>query len=209
MAETSPPGVAHWDGPPLSRWRAWTPYEALKLLAGAQVHWCVVGGWAIDLFVGEETRPHADIEIEIPRAEFSAMRAWLRDYKLHVVGDGEVRALAASDFPPPEKHQIWALDERADAWRADVMLAPGDAQTWRCRRDPRIRAPYVSIVAANPQGIPYLKPEGVLLYKAKLAREKDEADFARALPRMDGRARAWLKDALEKAHPGHAWIGRL
>lgn len=209
MAEPLPPGVTHWDGPPLERWRAWTPHEVLKLLAGVEAHWCVVGGWAIDLFLGEETRKHDDIEIELPRDEFSAMRAWLSDYKLHVVGDGEVRALPLTDFPPLDKHQTWVLDEGANAWRMDVMLALGDSTTWRCRRDPRIRAPYTSIVAKNAQGIPYLKPEAVLLYKAKGMRAKDEADFAHAVPRMDAKARTWLRTALEKAHPEHQWIGEL
>lgn len=27
--------------------------------------WCFCGGWALDLFMGEETRPHKDLDIMI------------------------------------------------------------------------------------------------------------------------------------------------
>jgi len=37
--------------------------------------------------------------------------------------------------------------------------------------------------------------------KARLAREKDDADFEAAPPLLDEEARAWLRDALELANP--------
>jgi hypothetical protein len=58
-------------------------------------------------------------------------------------------------------------------------------------------------------GVPFLRPEGVLLYKAKLQRPKDEQDFASVLPKLDPSARNWLRDALRIAHPDHAWIAAL
>src|SRR5262245_15558822 len=118
--------IKYWDGPPLDAWHAWHPREAAALLAGVDAPWCVVGGWAIDLWLGRETRPHDDLEIAIPRQFFPAVRARLRDFVLHAVGDGEVRALAADSEPPPERHQTWVLDVVANAWRMDVMLEPGD-----------------------------------------------------------------------------------
>ena len=38
---------------------------------------------------------------------------------------------------------------------------------------------------------------------------EDEADFAAVLPRLGAQAREWLRDSLECAHPGHAWIAAL
>jgi hypothetical protein len=59
----------------------------------------------------------------------------------------------------------------------------------------------------DPNGIPYLAPEIVLLFKAKhAARDKDAADFARALPLLDAQRRQWLADALRIVHPGHDWL---
>ncbi|HEX5939969.1 MAG TPA: hypothetical protein VFZ12_06380, partial [Dehalococcoidia bacterium] len=55
-------------------------------------------------------------------------------------------------------------------------------------------------------GIPYLRPEICLLFKAKAVRDKDRADFEAALPRMSHAQRAWLHTALERVHPDHDWI---
>jgi len=126
------PGVTHWDGPPLEAWKPWTPAEAARVLAGCAADWCVVGGWAIDLSLGRQTRAHEDLEIAIARADLPLVRAHLEaaGLRLHAVGDGEVRALAPGAVTPPEKHQNWALDPIANEWRIDVMLEPGDESNW-------------------------------------------------------------------------------
>jgi hypothetical protein len=199
---------SHWDGPPLDAWRPWTPEQTFFHLSGVGIPWCLVGGWAIDLFLGAQTRPHDDIEIAVTRQDFSMIRDHLAAFKLHVVGDGEVRVLPAGGVPADEKHQNWVLDETTNAWRIDIMLEPGDAHTWVFRRDARISAARRRMVDRR-NGIPFLKPEGVLLYKAKQHRDKDEADFDACLPRMHDDSRAWLKRALEVVHPDHAWLERL
>jgi hypothetical protein len=198
-----------WDGPPLEAWDAWRPEQAARELAGVGVPWCVVGGWAIDLFLGRETRAHGDLEIAIARADLPRERARLARYLLRAVGDGEVRALGEGELPPEDRHQTWVLDPRANAWRLDVMLEPGDADTWVYRRDARIRAARASMGARTSQGIPYLAPQGALLFKAKRRSEKDDADFAAAAPALAAPARAWLREALALAHPGHPWVAAL
>ncbi len=204
-----PDGVTRWDGPPLSAWAPWTPREATERLAGVVADWAVVGGWAIDLYLGRQTREHEDLEIAIPRSQFPVMRRALAQFALHAVGDGEVRLLPPGEETPREKHQNWVLDVAAQAWRMDVMLEPGDAETWVFRRDERITAPRSRMIARTADGAPYLRPEGALLYKAKGQRRKDEADLASVLPALDDDARAWLREALALAHPGHAWMDRL
>jgi hypothetical protein len=201
--------VAHWDGPQLDAWRAWTPAEVAREFEGLEVPWCVVGGWAIDLFVGKQTREHEDLEIAVLREHFSNVRRVLRAYAFHAVGDGEVRRLAEDAEPPRDKHQNWVLDVAADAWRVDVMLEPGDPATWVFRRDPAIRARRAFMIMRTSDDIPFLGPHGALLYKAKARRSKDEADLSAALPLMDNEQRAWLATALERAHPGHSWLERL
>lgn len=195
-------------GPGLDAWRPWSPREAAAVLEGLAVPWCVVGGWAIDLWLGRTTRPHSDIEVAVHRARFAEVRAHLRAFGLYVAGGGEVRPLAASDVPPEEHHQVWVFDTIAEAWRMDVMLEAGDERTWVFRRDAHITAPRSEMVGAR-DGIPYLRPEGVLLFKAKAHRDKDESDFGNCLPRLDPAGRAWLASALEIAHAGHPWIERL
>jgi hypothetical protein len=137
------------------------------------------------------------------------VRARLAGFALHVVGDGEVRALADGESPPGDRHQNWVLEPRANAWRMDVMLEPGDADTWIFRRDERIRAPRAQLIARTREGVPYLAPQAALLFKAKRSSEKDEADFAAAAPLLSPAARAWLRDALALVHPGHPWGAAL
>jgi hypothetical protein len=200
--------VTHWDGPPLEAWDPWLPEEAAVRLAGIETPWCVVGGWAIDLFLGEQTRAHGDLEISIPRCGFPEVRARLSEFELHVVGDGEVRALARDEQPPAGKHQNWVLDPAANAWRMDVMLEPGDAETWVYRRDESLRAARQEMIGVRDT-VPFLVPEAVLLYKAKARREKDAADFEAVLPHLREAARGWLRRSLRTAQPGHPWIARL
>ncbi len=169
----------------------------------------MVGGWAIDLWLGRETRPHDDLEIAILRDDFAAIRTHLRAFDLHSVGDGEVRRLAPDETPPADKHQNWVLDPAANAWRMDIMMEPGDAQNVGVSpRSVRSRAPRSRMIGTR-DGIRFLKPEGALLYKAKATRPKDEADFAACLPALDDAARAWLANALTRAHPDHHWIAAL
>jgi len=143
------------------------------------------------------------------RPQFGIFRAHLKEFRCCVAGSGEVDALQPDAEPPPEKHQIWILDDAAHVWRVDIFLEAGDATTWVFRRDPTIRRPRANIVASTAEGIPYLRPEGVLLYKAKATRPKDTADFQACAPLMDPAARMWLKDALTRVHPGHPWLGEL
>lgn len=63
-----------------------------------------------------------------------------------------------------------------------------------------------SVIARSAEGIPYQLPEIGLLFKAKHARAKDDADLAAALPSLDARRREWLAGALARVHPGHRWL---
>jgi hypothetical protein len=80
---------------------------------------------------------------------------------------------------------------------------------WICRRDETIRRPYAEIISTTDDGIPYMLPEIVLLFKAKHDQPKDDADFAGVLPFLDSAQRRWLMDALQRVHPGHRWLDEL
>jgi hypothetical protein len=76
-------------------------------------------------------------------------------------------------------------------------------------RDERIRVPAEELILHTHDGIPYVRPDVALLFKAKTTRPKDEADFTVVLPALDDDQRGWLADALELVHPGHRWLGAL
>jgi hypothetical protein len=90
-----------------------------------------------------------------------------------------------------------------------VFREPHDGDHWICRRDETIRLPYNDIIQHTVDGIPYLAPEFVLLFKAKHVRSKDQADFDGSLPHMTRRQRETLAGLLTRVHPGHRWLAAL
>lgn len=169
----------------------------------------MVGGWALDLWHGEETRLHEDIEFAVLRQHLPQFREKLAGVMIHAVDDGRITPLAPHDTPAPETGQFWCRDEAAGCWRADMMIDPGTPEMWVCKRDPSIRRPRAQMVRRSTQGVPYLAPQAVLLLKAKYQRPKDEQDFEAALPRLSPDERSQLGQWLEHLHPGHVWSARL
>ena len=193
----------------LDAWQAWTPAELHARVHGLEVPWAVAAGWAIDLFVGGEPREHEDLENAVARDSFPAICRALPELEWFGAGgiDGVEEKIWPIDEAPEELYQTWGWDAQAECWRLDVFREPWEGETWVCRRDPAIRRPVADAIESTADGIPYLAPEIVLLFKAKHAqRERDQHDLARALPRLDGARRRWLADAVRLVHPGHDWI---
>jgi len=190
-------------------WSAWHPKELADRLAGIGRQWCVVGGWALDLWHGRETREHEDLEFTVLRDDVPFFRERLKDMRFHAVGGGVVQYLQQDREPPEDLFQIWCEDIAAQCWRADMMIEPGTPETWVYKRDPRISAPRAEMVAKTVDGIPYLRPAAILLFKAKYQRPKDEVDFDNAVVRLTESERVWLRNCLDLLHPGHAWSERL
>jgi hypothetical protein len=91
----------------------------------------------------------------------------------------------------------------------DVFCEPHDRDIWICRRDETIRLTYREIIHHTHDGIPYLAPELVLLFKAKHARRKDQPDFDATVPHMTPAQREALAELLARAHPAHPWLAAL
>ena len=122
---------------------------------------------------------------------------------------GLARPLASARHLLEPTHQTWVLEPATRVWRFDIFREPSDGDTWISRRDERIRLPFDEVIAHTADGIPYGRPEIVLLYKAKHSRPKDDGDFAAALPLLGPERRAWLANAIELVHPGHRWLDAL
>lgn len=197
-------GVEMGEDPP---WDAWHPEDIARRLTGVDARWCVAGGWALDLFRGEMTREHEDLEISVPAGLFGLVRAALADFDFEVVGSGRSWPLDSAAFEVMT--QTWVRERDGGVYRLDIFREPHDGGTWICRRDQSIRLPYDQIIATSPEGVPYLVPEIVLLFKARHVRPKDQADFAGVLPLLNPPRRAWLTAALERVHPRHSWIADL
>ncbi|MFJ3026722.1 nucleotidyltransferase domain-containing protein [Streptomyces tendae] len=189
-----------------ARWSScWTPNEVAQRLAGISTPWCVAAGWALDLFQGTRTRAHGDIEIAVPAASLPEVRRRFPDYVFDAVGSGRIWEDATPEVLAAV-HQTWLRDPANGNYMLDVFREPHDGDTWICRRDERVRLPYIDIVHHTQDGIPYLVPELVLLFKAQHPRRKDQQDFEATVPHMTSTQRETLAGLLARVHPGHPWI---
>lgn len=196
--------------PPIDAWAPWHPRVIADRLADVDRPWHVAGGWALELWRADHElgplRDHEDLEIAIPRAAYPTFAAALGDLDLFGVHAGAVWPLRGAN---PKRHvrQVWVAE--GGRYRTDLFLEAGGDRTWIFRRDDRVRRPLGRMVARTRDGVPYLRPEGVLLYKAADSRPKDSRDFDAVAPDLDAESRRWLVDALSIAYPAHPWIAAL
>ncbi len=188
--------------------------RAVEVMAAYPGPWWVAGGWALDLYLGRRTRPHADLELSVLATDQASLLAHLRDWDLRLAAPGA--ALPRWDGGPiaPRFHQVWARkgpgtpagaeEFAADPTMLGFLLEQGGGDRWVFRRHPALTRPLDQVGMAGPDGVPFVRPEIALLYKAKAPRFKDERDFDRVLPHLDEPARAWLAASLD-----HPWRARL
>jgi Aminoglycoside-2''-adenylyltransferase len=197
--------------PDVTKWDAWRPAEVAGLLEGVRVPWYVASGWALELYLGGERREHEDLEIAVPNTHFDEVAQAFDGLEIFVItGPAEATPLADARDRLMDTHQTWIREPATGFWRFDVFREPSDGDTWICRREPAIRMPYAQLIEWTEDGIPYGRPEVVLLMKAKHSHlEKNEGDFAATAPRLAPARRRWLRDAMGLMHPGHAWLDQL
>ncbi|MGW3097095.1 nucleotidyltransferase domain-containing protein [Streptomyces sp. NPDC001102] len=210
MTEPPPPGGTIVEAGELdARWAdAWRPDQVTERLAGIGTPWYIAAGWALDLFRGEQSRPHGDLEIAVPAAGFPEVRDHLPGYAFDAVGSGRIWADAGAEALAAT-HQTWLRDPASGRFLMDVFREPHDGGTWICRRDASLRLPYDVVIERSADGIPYLVPELVLLFKAKGTRPKDHTDFHGILPLLNRARRDVLGEGLARMHPGHPWLAAL
>ena len=197
-------------------WAGRTPRDVADLFVGYAGPWWVAGGWALEAFTGV-ARDHEDCDPSVLRDDLPQLRRHLAGrLDLWAASSGSLwpvladdRADATADEILPEGcGQLWARRSAVDPWEFDILLAPGDADTWVYKRDPRLRLPLAD-ACWERDGVHYLQPEIQLLYKARGLRAKDRADFDATLPFLDRARRRWLLDALRATLPGHQWVDTL
>ena len=197
---------AQRDVPDEEAWNAWRPAELAERLSSLNLPWCVVGGWALDLWHGVLTRSHADLEFTILREDFREFRQALCDLDFYSAHDGVLAGIPPDLDPPDNVMQFWGFDRIAECWRCDMMIEPGTVESWAYKRNTSVQRPRAEMVMQSANGIPYLNPSAVLLFKARDRRPKDKYDFEKALRNLPLSERTWLRDCLKALHPGNEWI---
>ncbi len=194
-------------------YQQWTPLsvtEVVTRFANAPLRWCLAGGCAVEQFLGFPIREHSDIDIVIFRDEQRQAQRWLKGWRLYAADPpGTLRPWLEGEALPFGIHDIWGHQQGSTAWQLQIMLAEVERNEWVSRRDPRIRGRRDDLIAIY-NGVPCVRIDVQLLYKAKQPRPKDELDFQASLPRLSVDEKQWLKDKLCLLHPsGHPWLDTL
>jgi hypothetical protein len=184
------------------------PASVAAIMNSIGVWWAVAGGWAIDLWLGEQTREHHDIEVVVKRCDQHMIHAALRS-------NWELFALD----PPGSGWQAWGgfpieapafqLQARSTDGEFDLFTETVEDDQWYFRRDHRITMSVDQVIVDTDSGIPIVRPEIQLLYMAKSTEPKNQHDFDLARPHLTTHATAWLSDALQLTLPGHRWTEQL
>jgi hypothetical protein len=181
-------------------WDPLLPEQVRDLLAGVRVRWYVAGGRAAR--VGAPARLHSDTDVVVRATDVDALRAALAAWHLWEANSGALRPLLPGAALSQGCEQLWLRRDATQPWRLDLPLDQCSTDDeWVFKRDARVRLPWSRAVHTTA-GITYLRPEVALLYKARAARPKDQADLAAA--RLDNVGRAWLAETLELLGH-HAW----
>ncbi len=195
--------------PATGTWHATTPADGGYIMSGVDAPWWIAGGWALDLFVGSQTRPHKDLDVGIRREDSAQVIATLRGWEFFEAHAGALYRIESGGEPRRQVNSLWGRRVGEPQWVLELLLDESAGEEWIFRRDPSIRRPLASALRCLADGPHYLAPEIQLLYKARDPRAEDQADFQRIAPLLDGSAAAWLRACLERLYSRHPWLVAL
>lgn len=182
------------------------PFEVASQLRGASFPWWIAGGWAIDLFVGEQTREHGDTDVGILRRDQQEVRRHLSYWDLWAAVEAGSLRLWGDEPLALDVRDVWCRPHPQAQWTLQLQINEADGNNWVWRRDPSVTIPISRLIHRSREGIPFLAPEVQLLWKAKMLRERDEHDFETVLPLLAPQPKDWLARHLPSGHP---WLRTL
>lgn len=213
--------------------------EIAKLMSPFPAPWALCGGWAVDAWLGRQSRDHGDVDIAVfiqdQRALFEHLPGWQllahdpvfdpsAPGKNGEWWDGRRRLSHPSHIharppelsgPIPKGGLAWAKD----GFTLEFQLDDRSDDEWVLSHDPHISLPLRSCVQQSPWGLPTAVPEVLLFFKATAyfgieeqmtgGRYQDEPDFLALLPHLTEKQRRWLREAISLVRPEHPWLSRL
>jgi hypothetical protein len=199
------------------------------LMSTFRARWFLCGGWAVDAWLGGQTRDHPDVDIAVfqddQRAIFDHLAGWqLIAHDPNVAGDtSEPWDGRRLDLPAhvharsPDVCPANPETGRGPGFNLEVLLNERSGRDWVFSREPRVRMPLRLCARQSAWGLPTVVPEVLLFYKATAyfgeelqdRRPHDEADFRDLLPHLTDKRRQWLWESISLVHPGHPWLTQL
>jgi hypothetical protein len=193
-----------------------------ELMSTYGASWALCGGWAVDAWLGRETREHGDVDIAVFQDDLPLFLNHLDGWQL-VAHDDNVPDDTAEpwngrkiDIPghiharAPEAHDRMPdnLDDPAGAgFGLDIQICERSADDWVLNRNPDITLPLHRCIEPSAWGLPTALPEVLLFYKASEPRRRDKLDLLALLPHLTGEQRDWLRNAISLT--GHPWLAHL
>jgi len=195
------------------------PKRAMQIMSGYNKPWYVAGGWALDLYIGRERRPHYDLDIATYREDQLTLQQHFAGHHLqkYTGPDGAeyLETWAPGELLVLPDFQI-VLEKNEEGYAAvELLLNESQGDEWIWRKNQEVRYPKAQAGITSSEGIPFLSPEIVLLFKSQhvwggnVNELKDQRDFAELLDILEFERRTWLKTTLETHYPDHKWISQL
>ena len=93
------------------KWEPTSPAQIRQLLADLTIPWWIAGGWAIDLFVGRQTRSHGDMDVEILRRDQLIMQRYLAQWDLYKTNQPGLKPWLEGEYLGRGVNQFWCNPE--------------------------------------------------------------------------------------------------
>ncbi|WP_133984011.1 hypothetical protein [Kribbella voronezhensis] len=188
----------------------WDPFDTAGVaafMAGFTRPWWIVGGLAIDAFTGVRRR-HDDVDVSILACDVPALREHVGErWHLWNLAGGDMRPLTHQHpevFHPAS--QLWVREHGNAPWVIDLPLTPDRDGLWTNKFLPDHVGPIEEVTWTSADGIRYLNPEIVLLFKARLRRTKDTYDLHRTWPLLTPEQQTWLRQMIHDLDADHPWL---
>jgi hypothetical protein len=186
--------------------------------------WFLCGGWAVDAWLGRQTREHGDLDITVfhddQRAIFEHLAGW---------------RLVAHDTTGAAHDELWdgrplgylepgtrnapahlhATHPDFD-FKLEVLVNERSANEWLLSREPQASLPMDRSFRHSPAGLATAVPEILMFFKATAyrgvegyPRPRDLADFLALVPLLPPEDLGWLRQSISALHPAHPWLPQV
>ncbi len=203
-----------------------------QLMSTFPARWSLCGGWAVDAWLGRQTRDHLDLDISVFEMDQLAIFEHLTSAGWHMIAhdeqvagnsvelwNGRPLTLPAHLHVGETRESViaWTRGEPVSDFKLEVVVDEHSNGDWVLRRPPRVSLPVQEAIRESAWGVPTSTPEVLLFYKATAnfgvegmkERPHDEIDFFALLPVLPGGRRDWLRKAIGIVHPTHPWLSRM
>ena len=175
--------------------------------------WALCGGWAVDAWLGHQTRDHLDVDVVVFHEDHQAIFQHLIDSTLiahdpNVADDTDERWDGRSLDLPAHVHGT-----SPGGLKFEFLLNERSEASWILHEEPLIALPVSSCFRPSAWAASTVVPEVLLFYKATayldvedMDRMHDREDFVALAPQLSEEQRAWLEHAIALVHADHPWL---